>query len=99
MKKVYSIILSILLIFVLTISIGCNDERIIELEKALGEISENIKEYESEKSSLLEEINNLKVKIEELEKQNGNTSELPNDYEEHLNKIKEKLEEIEKKRK
>lgn len=96
MKKVYSIILSIVLIFVLTISIGCNDERIIELEKALGEISENIKEYESEKSSLLEEINNLKVKIEELEKQNGNTSELPNDYEEHLNKIKEKLEEIEK---
>ena len=69
MKKIVRVLVLVLLIAFTFALVGCgNDDRIVALEKAIGDFQTSLSELRDEKDLLLEDIDSLNKQIKELEK-------------------------------
>lgn len=98
MKKFKYLIFVFVLIFGALALTGCgSDEKLIELEKALGDLQTNVNEIRDEKDILMDEIASLTAQIEELEKDKGTQQSIIYALRSSLEEANEKLKALENK--
>lgn len=90
-KKLLSLIVVFIFLFTL---VGCNNDKLIELEKAVGDLQTTFENIQFEKELLEEEIIELEMQLQEVESASDTQKEIIYDLRSKLEKAESKLKEL-----